>query len=736
LVIKYLDAKRIRGSSTGVGANVTHSQTSSDTQEALGHTNHLKAAQRIQAGHTLIGKTVTSCVFNLRNANNFQSGTVVCELLESDGTLKAAIGTVNVSTITTSHTAITFTGGAGGEVAADDMLALRTTGLSDSNYLALKHHTSSQEANSHFVDYVSGSWSNQTSKDLYFTATYASTVDEKTTLVTTYADSLGSAVDATNNGATADSATAINGKASLTFDDSNDWISLGTGLNSSIDGNAFSISLWAYVSATNINDKTIIGKQIAGYSSPYHVFNVRAISGSWSLTTNDGTDYQSSTSTAISHTGWTHIVATFDGTSSFKVYADNVEVCSYSNSNTNWSNSYWSLGNGEGTTRWWDSEIQDVAIWSRVLTSGERATLLNSYAHGTATSSGNTGKVATDISTTGLLAYYTLNDTTTGVTNSATDYSDLPENTLFEETDTYRTWWLQDNTWKGYITRGVFGGSGQSGNKDVMDYITIATLGNAIDFGNLTTGRDGTGVASTTRGCFGGGNDGSNSLNIIDYITVASIGNATDFGDLSQARKKPGGFDNDSRGCFGGGHTGSAYSNVIDYITISTTGNATDFGDMTVSGDARGGLDNNSRGVFGGGGIAASTDTMDYVTIATTGNATDFGDLTGVRSGVGAVSNTTRGCFCGGYRSVQDDYVNVMDYITIATTGNATDFGDLSTNLNNTAGVADPTRGCIGGGYDSGESNVIQYITIDSTGNATDFGDLTAARSILGGLAA
>jgi len=96
---------------------------------------------------------------------------------------------------------------------------------------------------------------------------------DKATLITTYADSLGSAVDATNNGATADSATAINGKASLTFDDSNDWISLGTGLNSSIDGNAFSISLWAYVSATNINDKTIIGKQIAGYSSPYHVFN-------------------------------------------------------------------------------------------------------------------------------------------------------------------------------------------------------------------------------------------------------------------------------------------------------------------------------------------------------------------------------------------------------------------------------------------------------------------------------
>ena len=271
------------------------------------------------------------------------------------------------------------------------------------------------------------------------------TQDEKATLVT---DSLGSTLDATNSGATADSATAINGKASLTFDNSNDWINLGTGLNSSIDGKAFSISAWVYVSSTSLTDATIIGKQIAGYSSPYHVFNVRAHSGNWSFTTNDGSNYQGDTTTAISHTGWTHIVATFDGTSSFKVYADNVEVCSYSNANTNWSNSYWSLGNGEGTTRWWDSEIQDVAVWSRVLTSGERTTLLNSYAHGTATSSGNTGKVATDISTTGLLAYYTLNDTTTGVTNSAKVF-DLPENTLFDETDTYNTWWLQDDQWKG-----------------------------------------------------------------------------------------------------------------------------------------------------------------------------------------------------------------------------------------------------------------------------------------------
>ena len=41
------------------------------------------------------------------------------------------------------------------------------------------------------------------------------------------------------------------------------------------------------------------------------------------------------------------------------------------------------------------------------------------------------------------------------------------------------------------------------------------------------------GVSSDTRGCMGGG---TASSNVIDFITIASTGNATDFGDLSSAR--------------------------------------------------------------------------------------------------------------------------------------------------------------------------------------------------------
>jgi len=78
---------------------------------------------------------------------------------------------------------------------------------------------------------------------------------------------------------------------------------------------------------------------------------------------------------------------------------------------------------------------------------------------------------------------------------------------------------------------------------------------------------------------FGGGDTGSAS-NIIDYVTIASAGNATDFGDLTAARIYVASCSNSTRGLFGGG---SGPSNVIDYVTIASAGNATDFGDLTVA---------------------------------------------------------------------------------------------------------------------------------------------------------
>ena len=284
-----------------------------------------------------------------------------------------------------------------------------------------------------------------------------------------------------------------------------------------------------------------------------------------------------------------------------------------------------------------------------------------------------------------------------------------------------------DNT---VAARGLFGGGyvTSPGVVNVIDYVEIATTGNAVDFGDLTVARYAIGsCSSSTRGLFGGGDlTGPSNQNVIDYITIATTGNATDFGDLTVARNYMASFSNETRGIWAGGglgFAGDSIENVIDYVSIASTGNATDFGDMTTAqGFGVGSCSSSTRGVFGGGSTAGgetATNVMGYLTIATTGNSTSFGDLTTSRKEIrGGISSGTRGVFAGGGS-------NVMDYVTIATTGNATDFGDLSGSATGSASTSSTVRGITHLGISGGFGNVIDYITIDTIGNATDFGDLT-----------
>ena len=100
---------------------------------------------------------------------------------------------------------------------------------------------------------------------------------------------------------------------------------------------------------------------------------------------------------------------------------------------------------------------------------------------------------------------------------------------------------VSSNTGAG--ARGVFGGGNAPTATNVIEYITISTLGNVIDFGDLTQARAGIAACSSSiRGVFGGGY--SPSINVIDYITILSAGNATDFGDLTQARHQVAGLSN------------------------------------------------------------------------------------------------------------------------------------------------------------------------------------------------
>ncbi len=84
------------------------------------------------------------------------------------------------------------------------------------------------------------------------------------------------------------------------------------------------------------------------------------------------------------------------------------------------------------------------------------------------------------------------------------------------------------------------------------------------------------------RGVVAGGAKDGTTYNIIDYFTINSTGNAIDFGDLTLARKGLSALSNGTgeRGIFGSGDPVGTAKKRMDYITINTTGNATVFGSM------------------------------------------------------------------------------------------------------------------------------------------------------------
>ena len=294
--------------------------------------------------------------------------------------------------------------------------------------------------------------------------------------------------------------------------------------------------------------------------------------------------------------------------------------------------------------------------------------------------------------------------------------------------------------------RGVFIGGSTSIN--TIDYINIASTGNAVNFGNISGGpRDQSAcgaTASSTRGLLMGGAGVNANGNVIDYLTISSTGNTQDFGDLHTSTFRGAACASSTRALYAGGYQypapGAAINN-IQYVTIASQGvNGQDFGDLTSGRAQSGSFSSSTRGVWGGGYGSAPTYTrvniIDFATISTLGNAFDFGDLPRIGYGIAGGSNSIRGIFAGAQTpaSPGNTFVNSIDYVTIATTGNSVTFGELTRAHGRVSATFSPTRGVFGGGYTPGTNyNIIDYVTIATQGNAIDFGDLTAAKSMASG---
>ena len=299
---------------------------------------------------------------------------------------------------------------------------------------------------------------------------------------------------------------------------------------------------------------------------------------------------------------------------------------------------------------------------------------------------------------------------------------------------------------------------------DRIQYITPSTKGNTQDFGNLTAGCGyAAGVSNNTRVIqANGAAPGVNEVTM-DTMLFASLGNASDFGDLTSPGKYgEAAASNSVRGVVAGGRDPNAspiYINDIDMFNFASTGAGSDFGDLLTATHYFSGCSDGTTALFVNGPQNASS--TQAVQIMSTGNATDFND-TAIHSNGAAMAAGNRAINAGGRTANPGPHVNNIEFFEIKSRGDAADFGDLTTarlfygpsidSTNNGGQEVTPSQlglkridriddplisedrsiALFSGGDTGSRSNVIDKVNIAVNGNAVDFGDLSAARNFVG----
>ena len=152
-----------------------------------------------------------------------------------------------------------------------------------------------------------------------------------------------------------------------------------------------------------------------------------------------------------------------------------------------------------------------------------------------------------------------------------------------------------------------------------MQYITFASEGRTISFGDSTYNSS---PNASTKTCTANSTRFLNMgdyqwTNAIDYVQITTIGNAIDFGDLTAEKAQATGFSSPIKAMYAGGYSpGNTFFPTIEAVTIASTGNAIDFGDMTNQVKTNGGgSGNNTRGIISGGNNKAGAyiDNIDQI---------------------------------------------------------------------------------------------------------------------------
>ena len=299
-------------------------------------------------------------------------------------------------------------------------------------------------------------------------------------------------------------------------------------------------------------------------------------------------------------------------------------------------------------------------------------------------------------------------------------------------------WKQVDNTTR--RGRGLFA-AGYRGDTeaetDIITYIEVSTLGNAINFGSLSANGTGSrrgGCSNGTRGLAGGA---APANDYIDYLTIASEGDSIDFGNLTVGRYNVSSCSSSTRGVWMAGYVHpSGNVNTIDYVEIATTGNAVDFGDTTAAENTVTAAASPTRGFcFGLGATAANGygSDINMITFASTGNAIDFGEGAFGFARCAAGSNTVRALIAGRQGPSSAYRGEMIQKFDMASGGNAVNFGELTTSRGpGFNAITNATRAVWGGGFTdpsaANMSTVMDFALFETSGNAISFGDMGIRR--------
>lgn len=258
--------------------------------------------------------------------------------------------------------------------------------------------------------------------------------------------------------------------------------------------------------------------------------------------------------------------------------------------------------------------------------------------------------------------------------------------------------------------RGVWMGSWNHG---VIQYVSIPTTANSLNFGSCRSGGHSAGASDGVRGLSFYQHGSTDS---IQYVTIATPMNALDFGVYGSGHSSAAASDGTTAVTFGGANR--PYESY--YVLFSTPMNAVKFGDLNTTAHWCAAVSEGSKGVFDRGSQAWNNNEYRYVSISTPSSSIYFGKMQNTRGWTGAASNGVHGLWAGGHNGNIGN-VSTIEKLTLATPGNSSHFGNLTYSRHTADPVANDSRMVAAGG--ATYSTILDYVSFANGGAASKFGD-------------